>query len=740
MKSFLILFATLLFVNPGVAANTNLIVNGKSDYKIVVSERAGPSEKSAARELQHNLKEISGVTLPIVSAPGKGTKLVYIGFTGTPKALLKGVQPNTFGEDEYLIRSDGNSLLIAGGGSRGTLYGVIGYLSDYLGCRWYTTEVKKIPKQRVISLGKIEDRQKPSFQFREVNWREGYELGWTVHNRLNPSRLPIPDSLGGNFVIYPERGHTFALLLPEQQYFAAHPEYYSEVGGKRTPSQLCLTNPEVVKLATKKVFEWIEKNPKASVYSVSQNDGEGYCECKNCKALDEKEGSQSGTLVNFVNQIAQSVNKVHPDVKLHTFAYAYTEVPPKTLKPDKNVLVELCHYVYCSAHGVENCDNHQTFKNRLETWFGISNQVTVWDYCTDFANYLAPFPNFATFADAKYYRNKNAYGFYTEGCNTPEGGGEFGQLRAWVYAQLLWNADRDHEALIDEYVANVYGPAATYVRQYIDLLHEQVKPKDVYFSIWTSLLDMSYLTPATVATADSLFALAKKAAENDAALAKRIELAYLPIQFSKLYFFSIGGTAFTKNDNVTDLVREFEQIMGERKIVNINADANSYGSLQGFLENLKIGDRYYNDWWVIGPFDNKDKQGLKTTFPPEKELNLAQSYSGKDGMKVNWRKHEETISGYIDFAKLFTPSEEAVSYAYRTIDAKEARTVKFGVGSNDGVKVWINGRVVLDRPVSRRAEPNQDIIEIPLKKGENTILVKVDQLKRGWGFYFTEKK
>ena len=739
-KSILILLSVFLFLSKTYSKDVNLITNGKSSYKIFVSESALSSEKQAARELQNNLREISGVTLPIVHHPDKSKKLVYVGFTGVPQVLLKGLHPADFGKDEYIIRSDGNSLLIAGGGNRGTLYGVIGYLTDHLGCRWYTTEVAKIPKQKIISLTKTEDRQKPSFKFREVNWREGYEVGWTVHNRLNPSRLSIPDSLGGNFVVYPERGHTFALLLPREKYFAAHPEYYSEVKGKRTPSQLCLTNPDVVKLATEKVFEWIGKNPNASVYSVSQNDGEGYCECKNCKALDDKEGSHSGTLISFVNQIAQSVNKVYPEVKLHTFAYAYTEIPPKTLKPDKNVLVELCHYVYCSAHGVENCDNHQTFKKRLETWFKIANQVTVWDYCTDFANYLAPFPNFATFGDARYYQRNNAYGFYAEGCNTPEGGGEFGELRAWVYAQLMWNADRDPQALIDEYVKNVYGPSATYISQYIKLLHDQVKPKEVYFSIWSSLLEMSYLTPQTIQTADSLFTLARKAAGNDAALDDRLELAYLPILYSKLYFSSIGGNVFVKNDRVPELVRQFEAIVKKRGIVNLNADNQAYGALESFLENVKNGDRYYNDWWVIGPFDNVDQQGLKTVFPPENSLDLSQSYSGKEGIKVTWKKHEEIRSGYIDFSKLFTPSEEAVSYAFRTIHSNDARTAKFGVGSNDGVKIWINGKVVLDRPVSRRAEPNQDLIEVPLKKGENTILVKVDQLKRGWGFFFTEKR
>ena len=101
-------------------------------------------------------------------------------------------------------------------------------------------------------------------------------------------------------------------------------------------------------------------------------------------------------------------------------------------------------------------------------------------------------------------------------------------------------------------------------------------------------------------------------------------------------------------------------------------------------------------------------------------------------------KYGDPAFGYIDFTKLFPPAENAAAYAYREMELEEDRTQKFGVGSNDGVKVWANGKIVLERPVSRKAEPNQDIIAVPLKKGKNTLLVKEDQLALGWGFYFTE--
>lgn len=739
------LTAILLLATFSYAKEIPLVLNGKSSYKIFVSESALQPEKYAATELQKYLAKISGSTLPIVHESGKNQKLIYVGFKGAPQSLLKELKPTDFINEEYIIRSDGKNLLIAGGGARGTLYGVIGYLSDHLGCRWYTRQVTKVPEQKTILLSKIEDRQKPSFEYREACWREAYNVDWSVHNRLIPSRLEIPDSLGGSFVIYPTRGHTFYLLLPPEKYFATHPEYFSEIKGVRVgkDAQLCLTNPEVLKIATAKVFDWIKENPNATTYSVTQNDGEGNCECKNCKKIDDVEGSPAGSLLYFINQIADTVAKVYPKVKLQTFAYAYTEVPPKTLRPADNILVELCHYSYCSAHPLQSCSNHKTFTDRLERWFSISDKVTVWDYCTDFAHYLMPFPNFGTFKkDVKYYKDHKAYGFYAEGVNTigENGGGEFGELRSWVFSQLMWNADRDAQALIDEYVANVYGPAGNYISEYINLLHDQVKSDSVYFSIWSIPMDMNYLNLQTIQKADSLFNLARKAAGNDAGLLDRIELAYLPIIYTKLSFYSVGGTAYLKAEEAGELINQFEVILKQRKITDLNVFADVYGSLGAFISNVKATDYYHTDWWITGSFDNKDLKGLATVFPPENGFDSTQIFTGKDGMKVGWRKHNETTTGYINFAKLFNPSEETVAYAFKKVYLAEAKTVTYGVGSNDGVKVWINGEVVLDRSISRRADPNQDVITVQMKKGENTILVKVDQLKRGWGFYFTEKR
>ena len=84
--------------------------------------------------------------------------------------------------------------------------------------------------------------------------------------------------------------------------------------------------------------------------------------------------------------------------------------------------------------------------------------------------------------------------------------------------------------------------------------------------------------------------------------------------------------------------------------------------------------------------------------------------------KIGWRKIENNLSGYIDFTKLFHESETGVAYAYSRLEVSRDTDIKFGIGSNDGVRFWLNGKLLLDQKVSRKAEPNQDILTASLKK------------------------
>lgn len=716
-----------------------LVLNGNSVYNIYVDADASEADRYAAGLLQSHIKKISGCELPVVDEIVSGKPNIYIGFKGIPEHLSKSMSSDILPEEHYVIKSDGRDMILGGGGKRGSLYAVIGFLSDHLQCRWYTRTVHKVPYMKKIPLTEVDEYHQPVFEYREAWFHEAYDSEWAVLNRLNPSIRPIPEAMGGSYITYPF-AHTFDHLVPVDEYAETHPEYFSEINGirQKTLSQLCLTNPDVLKIATSRVFQWIEEHPNADIISVDQNDGEGYCECVHCKAIDDAEGSQAGSLLYFVNQIADTVARVYPSVKIQTFAYHYTEEPPKTMRPRDNVTIRLCHYDYCSAHHLEDCEDHKPFTRRFEKWSQIADRISVWDYYTDFSHYFIPFPNFETFKhDVQWYADRNVKGMFMQGNNVPDnGGGEFSELRAWVFAQLMWNPYQDAQALIDEFVDNVFEDAAPYIHDYIKLLHDFVKnDHGHHFNIWSQPSQMRYLNPDIINTAENLFSQAMQTASTKPDLLERVELAYLPVLYTKLYFYSIGSRIFLEEDKMPETLKHFRKII-ERH--HIRSYAETHGDIAKFIDRVSFSGKYHTEWWLAGPFDNANLKGLSTAYAPEKNFNPDDVFTGKDGKQVIWQKYDDPSSGYIDFSGIFEPNIYTVAYAGKTIHASEEKEVKFGIGSNDGVRVWVNGKLVLDRPVSRKAEPNQDVFEVKLRKGNNNILVKVDQLELGWGFYFTE--
>ncbi len=300
----------------------------------------------------------------------------------------------------------------------------------------------------------------------------------------------------------------------------------------------------------------------------------------------------------------------------------------------------------------------------------------------------------------------------------------------------MWNPYQDGWQLIDEFLDNVYGPSAPYIREYIQMLQEKVKPLNVFFTIFADPTDGGYLTPETIHKAEELFAQAEKAASGNEALLKRVELAHLPVLYSRLYFYTTGGKAILNAQEMPAVLRKFERIIKEHNITQM-AERKDRGDIDAFVKRVKSSPvNFITDWQIIGPFDYAGGKGLKVPYEPERGFNPAKSYDGLWG-KVKWKKYTNDLSGYIDFTKIFKRHENGVAYAYRLFKSDRDKTLKVGIGSNDGARVWLNGKMVLDKQVLRKAEPNQDIINLPLKKGDNAVLIKVDQDGGGWGFYFS---
>lgn len=213
------------------AAATDLVLaeNGQSAYKIVVADDASPSTKHGAKELRMFLRQMTGAELPIVSdRQTQEPKEIILGDNVHLRKLGLNIDFAPLGDEGYLIRTVGESLIIAGGKLRGNMYGVYGLLEDHFGCRWFAPGVSRIPTYNRLTVGAIDNCHIPILEYRESFTFECFDADWCARNRLNSCHSHLDDKRGGR-IMMASLCHTFSKLVPPEKYFKEHPEYYSAV-------------------------------------------------------------------------------------------------------------------------------------------------------------------------------------------------------------------------------------------------------------------------------------------------------------------------------------------------------------------------------------------------------------------------------------------------------------------------------------------------------------------------------
>ena len=542
-----------VFTFGAFGANVTLAQNGKSGYAIVIGTDASPSERHAAEELQNFFEQISGARLPV--STHAGPRMVLVGDSAPLRALKLDISFRDLGPEGFVLKTAGPHLVIAGGRLRGSMYGVYTFL-EKLGCRWFAPGVSRIPRMGTVAVPPIDETQKPAFEYREPFFSEAANRDWAARNKINGVLMKLDAATGGKIQYYPFV-HSFNTLVPPDRYFREHPEYFSLIDGKRRAerSQLCLTNPDVLRVGVESVERWIGEHPDATIFSVSQNDWMGWCECDNCRRVEQEEGgTHSGPLLRYVNALAAEIEKKHPGKLIDTLAYQYTEDPPAKVRPRANVRIRLCPIGVCEAHPYGQCPYSAYFMKNLNAWSKITGKLYIWHYNTNFAHYLLPFPDFDELAaDIPMYKDHGVVGLFLEGSVTAGGGAENAELRSYIMAKLLWDPRTDVKAAIDEFHQAFYGQAAPPMLQYFEWMHRQVRrpPAGLGHHIWIyDSPGAPYLNADFIDKAAELLRQAESLAENDAVRA-RVRKARLGIDYVRLTRakrFQIDGQSYRPGD------------------------------------------------------------------------------------------------------------------------------------------------------------------------------------------------
>lgn len=515
-----------------VAQEVTIAENGVSRAAIVVAADATEAERHAAAELAKFLKAVTGSDLAASdkAEPARGRLLVG---PGAAKLADPGFTAEGLGEEGLVIRTVGHDIVLAGGRPRGTLYAVYTFLEDEVGCHWWTSRVSTIPKRPTLQVGPLNVRYVPRLEYRESFWFDALDGDWAVRNKCNGHSDRLDAARGGKHT-YEGFVHTFYQLVPPAKYFKDHPEWFSEIGGRRTAenAQLCLTNDEMRAELVKNLKARLRANPAATIASVSQNDCFGNCQCARCAAVDQEEGSPAGSLLRFVNAVAAEIEPEFPNVAIDTLAYQYTRKPPARVRPRPNVIVRLCS-IECSFSKPLAEERNRAFRDDIVGWSRICDRLYIWDYTTNFRHYILPHPNLRVLGpNVRFFVEHGVRGVFEQGAYQSYGS-EMAELRGWVLAKLLWDPTRDAQKLIDEFLDGYYGPAADPIRAYLKLTHDAAEASGDPLGCF-SPADAKFLSPKTLSAGLKLLEKAEAVAGDDADVRHRVQVAELPLLYALL--------------------------------------------------------------------------------------------------------------------------------------------------------------------------------------------------------------
>ena len=478
---------------------------------IFLGDKESPAEKFAAQELKAHLQKMTGRDFKIIRWGGGEPSRMPAGTTKPQgvyiaighSELTASIDISGLGKEQYLIDVTPQRLIIVGGPDRlrGVLYGVYDVL-EQLGVRWYRPEPwgEHVPREDSLTLPSGRTlAEPPDYEYRStlgggfqryrqptVEQSDQASL-WSVRNRLNFDFEDEP-RFGGRMA--PGFDHIYYQLITVEEYFDQHPEYFCLYKGKRrrvnpddavrpsnpTGLQLCLSNPGLQELFAEKIIARAKHrvNLDSVTFSISPNDACPFCECAECRSMDDPADpeSMSNRVCAFSNIVARQVARAVPGARLSLQAYsAWTKPPTIVDRIEPNIVIHLCLINQWADYTRKLNDaapnwNLET-RNAIARWkqLGVS-AVYTYEYWSGYA-WQGPLPLVRTMADRiRHYREFNIRGIYNE--SHPHWGPQ--GLDLYMCAKLLWNPDLNLDRELDRYYRNYYGPASAPMKSYHEAL------------------------------------------------------------------------------------------------------------------------------------------------------------------------------------------------------------------------------------------------------------------------------
>ncbi|MBQ7651349.1 MAG: DUF4838 domain-containing protein [Victivallales bacterium] len=614
----MVAFATTAFA---VASIPEVLVKGASPSEF---------EQKAEDELQLFWEQMFGKKLAVVENAG-GRPAIYLGRTAF--AEKNGADGEACDREEWLLKTVGDSLIVTGGRPVGTLYGVYAML-EKLGVAFIEMDETVIPKAPA-DMPKFDEKRKPDFQGRLIydsiavfmhrinasdDVRDRYRT-WLLRSRINGKQIRqiVPYYVGGIYnMSQPSQYHSFSDFI-EPKYFDEHPEYFGmdEFGKRRKPKSysaegtICMSNPDVRRITLEKLREYIKKDHETRskdqwsyLYDISTLDNSpNLCLCPECKKIIDFEGSQTGLLLDYINYVATEIAKEYPEIIIRTFGYSASRVPPKKIMPAKNVLIQLTDRFTVSDPFKPLESQSSEMMDYFAQWCSTGTPIMLWDYWNIGGTYYNP-PRIETVfnalqPDMRFFKRNNFIALFLEAEIDHAAPQNFMMLNYFVANRLMVDVDADVDALADTFIDGYYGPSASVMRKYFNVIREGVR-KDPQKANTAVVGPWRFVTPKLVfdMRKEMLEAVAKLPADSKYAARVRAELV-APLCFAFANWPSFSKVFGEAGIDRKQLLEECRRLSGEYthryECKNPAYGDKAFNEKMGrFMIEMKIPERFAN--------------------------------------------------------------------------------------------------------------------------------------------------
>ena len=480
--------------------------------EIILAPGSDGREENAARELQHWIQQITGVTPPVLARPSQINRLkLHVGM-----ALAEGFEADRKAladTDGFAVRRKGNNIYVFGGSSRGTLYGVYQLLEKNTDIIWPRpgAGVEVIHgRQSTIEFKQADFLSKPAFEKRFIsNAYRGSDAyifqRWLARNGLD---TPQAIHVGFDYIdwIYGSRVGSSSSFISWARPGEETKDLYPLVDGVRDVSrwrQPCYTHPKLVERIADHIRERYETLRKAGIEAdylhVTLADNWTVCNCDRCMTpITLEDGSvlkpKAAYSVNdplffstrtfiMLNAVAENLSRDMPEkfpkIKIGTHAYIFTAEPP-AVKIHPMIIPEFAAYptqnlrypVMAGKGNVISVYDKEIWKRRFTQWAQRGDALGYFGYY-----YPLGFNAVADAAEQDYRDLLKAGGVQAHTEGFPEDTAEltlwdYDAIEKWSIARLMWDPSQTAEDLRKYYIARVYREAAPQMTQFYKLVRD----------------------------------------------------------------------------------------------------------------------------------------------------------------------------------------------------------------------------------------------------------------------------